>query len=370
MLRSVRTRVGLAILALFALLSAPLGSEAALPSTEFREGWYDALAHINNPPGIAADGMQMIHAYYGYGSQPAKYLAAASAAGTTVMAELPRSLVKAMDIERIKTFVSLYKDKPALEGWSIADEPSLNTEVGPLTAQNAITIYNAIKSVDPVHPVSITFASGEDPLPYLPALDILQHDDYPAVAGTPEFTNLDRWKHFTFFMGYHALQNNKRFFPVLQAFGGTDTAPVLGYRAPTPAEMRYMVFSSVAALADSLFFWTYYRRDPNWVTSTLAPLLAELRPMHPAFTAGPRYGVVSSSHESITATAFQDPTSARWYIVAVNHTPEAAAGTLNFSGELSGKTTAYWGQGTPAPIVADTLAHSLEPYEARVYTID
>jgi hypothetical protein len=353
------------------MFSVSTGSTAAVPSTQFRLGWFDALSNLNNPAGIAADGMSMITAYYGNSAQPGKYLNAAAAAGVTVFAELPRNLVKAMDIERIKAYVTLFKDKPALEGWYLADEPTLNAEIGPLTPQNATTIYNAIKSVDPVHPVSITFASGEDPTPFLPALDILQHDHYPFKAGTPEFGNLDTWKRFTFEMSTVAFFNNKPFFPVLQAFGGTDSAPVLGYRAPISNEMRYMVFSSIAALADSLYFWNYYRRDPNWVSTTLAPIVAELRPMLPALTAGFRSGVVSSSNPAISATAFQDPASGRWYVVAVNHSADpAAAGSLTFSGALSGKTMAFYGQGTPAPIVLDNLAHVLGPYEARVYWID
>jgi hypothetical protein len=369
MRRTSRARVAIAVLAVSAVVSAPLASRAAAPSDEFRLGWYDSLSNLNNPAGIAADGMTMISAYYGYGSQPAKYLAAAHAAGTTVTAEIPRTLVKSMDIGRIKAYVNLYKDKPALEGWSLADEPTVNKELGPLTPANAITIYKAIKSVDPVHRVSITFASGEDPKPFLPALDVLQHDDYPAKAGTAEFTNLDRWKNFTFSMGYTALTNNKRFIPVLQAFGGTNQAPVLGYRAPTANEMRYMAFSSIAALADSMFFWNYYRRDPSWVSATLAPITAELRSMQPALTAGARWGVVSSSTSSITATALQNPSTGRWYVVAVNHTPGTVSGTLTFSRELAGKTLAYSGS-TPTPIVADRLAHALGGYEARIYTID
>ena len=338
-------------------------------SDMFRIGWYDNLYHTSSPAQIAADGMSMITAYHGDNAQPAPYLEAAQAAGTTVMLEIPEALVKAMDVVRIKQFVSAYKDHPALEGWHLADEPSINSTVGPLSPQNAITLYKAIKSVDPVDPVSITFASGEESRPYLPALDVLQHDDYPFKAWSREFTNLDRWKRFTFWMSYVARQNNKPFIPIMQAFGGSNLQPVMGYRAPTAREMRYMVYSSLAALSDSTYFWSFYRRDPAWVNSTLAPLVNDLRTMQPALTAGYRSGVVSSSNPNITATAVQNPTTLRWYIIAVNHTNANAYGSLNFSGELAGKDVAYRG-GATTPISGNRLSHSLAQYEARVYTID
>ena len=369
MLRSY-ARTTIAIVSLLAFLLTHASSKGAMPSDQFRLGWFDALSNVSDPAGIAADGMSMITAYHGTGAQPGNYLNAAHAAGTTVMAEIPRNLVKNMDIGRIKSYVTMFKGYPALEGWYLADEPTLNAALGPLTPQNAIKIYNAIKSVDPVHRVSMTFASGEDPKPYLPALDVLQHDHYPAKAGTSEFADLANWKRFTFQMSYVAMTNGKPFVPVLQAFGGSNAQPVLGYRAPTAGEMRYMVFSSIAALSDSLYFWNYYRRDPAWVSSTLAPLVTQLRTMQPALTAGARSGVVSSSNASITATAVQDPTSQRWYVVTVNHSGGTQAGTLTFSGQLAGNTVAYWGSGTPTPIVADNLAHVLNAYEARVYVID
>ena len=371
MRRPSRAKLAATIFVLAAILGAPAASnaDANVAPGGFRLGWYDALSNLQNPAQIAAGGMSMITAYYGEGAQPGKYLNAAQASGTSVMAEIPDYLVKQMDVETIKGYVALFKDYPALEGWHLADEPSVNTTLGPLSPQNAITLYNAIKSVDPVHPVSITFASGEDARPYLPALDVLQHDDYPFKAFSKEFTNLDRWKKFTYAMSYVAMQNGKPFIPILQAFGGSNVQPVLGYRAPTAKEMRYMVYSSLAALSNSMYFWTFYRRDPNWVSSTLTPLVGQIQTLKPALTAGYRSGVVSSSNATIQSIAFQDPTTLRWYVLAINHTAGAAAGSLTFSNELAGKQSADHG-GTPIAITNNKISHTLTPYEARVYTID
>jgi hypothetical protein len=347
-----------------------VASSGPVSSENFRLGWYDALWNVESPPQIAAGGMSMITAYHGESAQPRTYLDAALAAGTTVMAEIPDYLVRDVNVEGVKAYVAGLKDHAALEGWHLADEPSLNHTVGPLSPENAITLYNAIKSVDPVHPISVTFASGEDARPYVPATDILQHDDYPFKAFSREFTNLDRWKRYTFWQSYVARTNGRPFIPILQAFGGSNIRPVMGYRAPTAREMRYMVYASLAAQSDSMYFWTFYRRDPTWVKNTLAPLVNQLRAMQPALTAGVRPDVVSSTNPNITATAYKDPGTGRWHIVAVNHTNATANGALDFSGELSGRDTAYRAPGAATPIVGDRLWHSLGAYEARVYTID
>jgi hypothetical protein len=346
--------------------TSPSGSAS---SDDFRIGWYDALAAVEHPPLIAADGMSMITAYHGEGAQPLKYLDAAQASGTTVMAEIPDPLVRAVDIESVKNYVQFHKDHPALEGWHLADEPSVNRNEGPLTAPNAIKLYDAIKAVDPVHPVSITFASGEDPRPYVPAMDVLQHDDYPAKAFNREFTNLDRWTRFTSWMGYVARQNNKPFVPILQAFGGSNLRPVMGYRAPTAREMRYMVYASLAYQADSVYFWAFYRRDPSWVNSVLAPLVDQLHVLQPALEAGAQPGTVSSSNANVTTRAFQDPSTSRWYVLIVNHAAGASSGSATFSGPLAGNDVAYR-DGQATPITNDQLGYSLSQYEARVYTID
>ncbi len=178
--RSRRVKIAATVFTLFAVLGAPMSSNAGtlselggllkpgpsspapddsgpvqataepspsgtVTSDMFRIGWYDNLYHTSHPAQIAADGMSMITAYHGENAQPAPYLEAAQAAGTTVMLEIPEALVKAMDVNQIKHFVSLYEDHPALEGWHLADEPSINSTVGPLSAQNATTLYNAIK---------------------------------------------------------------------------------------------------------------------------------------------------------------------------------------------------------------------------------
>jgi hypothetical protein len=347
---------------------APYPPSGPVTPSNFRIGWYDYLFQPAHPAMIAAGGMSMITAYNDKDVQPEPYLAAAQDAGMPVKLEVPEELVKAVDVEGVKAFVARYKDHPAVEGWHLADEPSVNYTLGPLSAANAIKLHDAIKSVDPVQPISMTFASGEDARPYLPSFDVLQHDHYPAKAWGREFAGMADWKRFTYWMSYVARENNKPFYPILQAFGGTNLKPVMGYRAPTSREMRYMVYGSLTALSKSVYFWSFYRRDPNWVSSTLQPIVDHLRTMQPALNGGAVSGVVSSTNPAIHATAYKDPSTGRWYVVTVNHSSGSSPGYLKFSGELAGKDVAYR-PGTATPITNNQLSHTLALYEARIYTI-
>jgi hypothetical protein len=366
-----RLRLITTAILLFVTLVIPRGSVAQVP-TDFPLGWYDGMSNIGNLSEIKKDGMTSAVAYFGSGSRPALYLDAARSAGLKVFLEIPRSLVKNVDVEGVKSYVSSYKAHSALYGWYLADEPSLTQSLGPLSGENARHLYQAVKAVDPNHPVSIAFSSREDPTPYLGAMDILMHDDYPFYAPAEEFKNLGKWSYMTSRMGATAKRNNLGFFPVLQAFGGTNEQPVIGYRAPTAKEQRYMVYTALQTGGNGLYFWVYYRSNPQWVDEVLMPLVNEVTTMKPALAAGERPGLASSSRTDVGAVVFRDPTSGSYYLISIHHGAGTVDGTLTLSGELSGRTSATQIGGTNAvvPIVGDKLVQTLGSYEVKLYRID
>lgn len=352
-------------------LVVPRSSSALQAPKDFPIGWYDVLSRPGNVSTFAGQRMTAALPYDASGANPAQYLDAASASGIQVMLEIPRPIVRFVDVINLRKFVATYKAHPALLGWFLADEPSINRSLGPLAPTSAIALYDALKREDPVHPVSIVFSSGEDPTPYLPALDILMHDDYPAFAGKAEFQTLPYWLSQTGRMSRLA-KNEHAFYSVIQGFGGTNEQPVFNRRLPTAAEERYMVYTALQAGADGLLFWTYYRSDPSWSQNVLLPIVAELEPMRPALAAGQVSGAVSSVRSDTLAVAFRDPASGRHYVVAVHHAAGAVEAPLNFAGPLAGKTTATLLGPTPTdvPISGGRLEQVLGSYEVKVYALD
>jgi hypothetical protein len=371
--RTPRLRHAAAAAAVLGALIAPQPrTTAAGPTTDFPLGWYDGISNVGNLPEIVREGMTTTMPYVGTTSWGvARYLDSAKASGVKVLLEIPRPLVKKMDVPGVRAFVSAFKSHSALRAWYLADEPSLSQSLGPLSPSNAKVLYQAIKAEDAGHPVAIAFSSREDPRPYLPATDVVMHDHYPFYAPSAEFKGLDRWTFKTFWTGAQAKQNGKPFYPVIQAFGGTNEEPELGLRAPTAAEERYMIYSALQAGANGLFFWTFYRSDPQWVNSVLLPLIAELQPMKPALASGEVTGLVTSSRSDVRATVFRDPATGRWYLIATHNAAGAVEAPLTLAGALAGKTKATLvGTSSDVPITNGRLNQVLDPYGVKAYRID
>jgi hypothetical protein len=359
------------VLCLALLAGGSVRPVAATPAPDFLVAWYDTVTNPQNLAAIAGDGMTTVIAYHSPGASVRGYLDAASSAGVKVMVEIPRALVKKVDVKNVKAFVALFETHPALRAWYLADEPSLTKELGPLSASNATKLYNAIKQEDPTHQVAIVFSTREDPKPYLSALDILLHDHYPFSAPSSEFYGLGTWLYQTNRMAVIA-KSEQGFFPVLQAMGGTNEEPELGLRAPTAREERYMAYAAVWCGADGLFFWTYYRADPQWVDSALAPLVAEMAPLRPALAAGNVSGLVTTSRTDVTANVFRDPVSGSHYVVAIHHGDGTVDAPLTFEGSLSTATSATLLADPPATVTISDgrLAQSLDSWDVKVYRID
>lgn len=114
---------------------------------------------------IAAAGFNLIQSYQFEGNidgsantiEDAKeYLDAAYKSGLKVLMGIPQECVLKRNLACIRKRVAALKYHPALFGWQLYDEPA--TADPPLSPQNLKIAYDTIKSVDPVHPVSIAEA--------------------------------------------------------------------------------------------------------------------------------------------------------------------------------------------------------------------
>jgi hypothetical protein len=345
--------------------SVPLTSDASFPL-----GWYDSLEARGGVFDIAKQGMNVVLPYHTEAGDEHAYLDAAQVAGLKVVLEIDRKLVKAESSADVRQYVSRYKSHPALYGWYLADEPSINSDLGPASPEVAGELYRVIKDEDPKSPVAVAFAKTEQAEDFRQAMDVMLFDDYPCREGKPEFDGFEDW--------WGRLQDQAAvgaeeggFIPVLQAFGeNAQGEPQFGRRLPTPAEQRYMVFSSVQAGATGLLFWTRYRASREWIDRVLQPIVSEFREFVPAFGAGMIRDRAAADGEGIEVSLHRDPLMQRYVLVVVHHGDGRVPARIAIDRTLGLQQALTSGDVEEKHDVTDgVLEHTFGPYEAKVYEL-
>jgi hypothetical protein len=345
--------------------SVPVRGEASFPL-----GWYDSLEARGGVFDIARQGMNVVLPYHTETGDEHAYLDAAHSAGLKVLLEIDRSLVKAENSGDVRRYVSRYKEHPALYGWYLADEPSINEDLGPASPEVAGELYRVIKDEDPKRPVAVAFSKSEQAEDFRQAMDVMLFDDYPCHEGQPEFDGFEDW--------WERLQDRAAvgaeeggFIPVLQAFGeNAQGVPQFGRRLPTSAEQRYMVFSSLQAGATGLLFWTRYRASREWVDRVLQPIVSEIREFVPAFGSRMIRDRVAADGEGIEVSLHRDPLMQRYVLVAVHHGDGTAPARIAIDRRLGLQKALASGDVEEKQDVSDgVLEHTFGPFEAKVYML-
>jgi hypothetical protein len=343
----------------------PLEGDANFPL-----GWYDSLDARGGVFEIARQGMNVVLPYHTEAGDEHAYLDAALAAGLKVVLEIDRSLVKAESPDGVRRYVSRYKAHPALYGWYLADEPTINEELGPATPEVAGELYRAIKDEDPKSPVAVAFSKTEQAEDFRQAMDVMLFDDYPCREGKPEFDGFEDW--------WGRLQDRAAvgaeeggFIPVLQAFGeDAQGEPQFGRRLPTSAEQRYMVFSSVQAGATGLMFWTRYRASREWIDRVLEPIVSEFREFVRAFGSGMIRDRVAADGEGIEVSLHRDPLMERYVLVAVHHGDGRVQARISIDRALGLQQALASGDVEGKHDLTDgVLERTFGPFEAKVYEL-
>jgi len=348
------------------------GSKTVPPQGEssFPLGWYDSLEARGGVFDIAQQGMNVVLPYHTEAGDEHAYLDAAQAAGLKVVLEIDRAFVKAESASDVRRFVSRYKAHPALYGWYLADEPTINEDLGPASPEVAGELYRVIKDEDPKSPVAVAFAKSEQPEDYRQAMDLMLFDDYPCRVGQPEFDGFeDWWKRLQARAAVGAEEGG--FIPVLQAFGeDAQGVAQFGRRLPTVAEQRYMVFASVQAGATGLLFWTRYRASREWIDRVLQPIVSELREFVPAFGSGKIRDRVAADGDGIELSLHGDPLMQRYVLVAVNHSDGTTPARIAIDRTMGLQQALASGDVEEKHDVTDgVLEHTFGPFEAKVYAL-
>lgn len=362
-------------IALALLVGAQPTATVRLPATEARTvasrpfyplGWFDRVDAPGNLVSMRSEGMNAVVPYNELGGATLRsYLDQAQSHGLKVFVEIDRVAVGTATAALVQTFVMMYRAHPAVAGWLLADEPTIDPAFRSLTPAKAAALYRTIKGVDH-KPVAIVFGVHENPRPWLGAMDVLMYDDYVTDQGQKEFYNLKGWLQRLQDRGRMAAKLDG-YMPLIQSYG-PDAAgrPQETKRLPTRRELRYLTFTAMQYRATGIWFWARYRSRPAWIQKTLTPLSREISPAIGALRARP---VSGASGSGTTKTAlFRDPRSGARYLVVVNHSPRSMRATINVARSL-GMRKATSKTGGSYDISDGSFVRTFSQYEAQMYRL-
>ena len=160
--------------------------------------------------------------------------------------------------EKLRDAVATLRDHPALLGWYLIDEPSLERK-GTAPADLA-RLYALMQELDPYHPTFTVYCRPEEFAAYRDTHDVFMCDPYP--VGHQPLPYVAKWTE----LAKAAMAGEKPVHIVPQSFG-SEKGPQVWWRLPTAAEEICMGYLALVHGAKALF---YYRFDVQQYDKSLA----------------------------------------------------------------------------------------------------
>ena len=226
----------------------------------------------------------------------------------------------------IDTVVSRYRVHPALLAWYLIDEPA-ETGVEPSVTR---AIYERVKELDPYHPVYLVNNRPHLYEAHIGGADIVGVDPYPIpkypITRVRDYVQEATW----------SSRGEKPVWLVAQAFGGVEHWP----RAPTPVELRNMVYQGLVQGAKGVFFYRFCQEQERHIqpealwreVRSLATELKELTPalVTPDWEADGGFGLREELSAGAGVDVMLKKVDGEYYLFAVNVTGQRR--TLRFGG--------------------------------------
>lgn len=262
-------------------------------------------------------------------------------------------------MSRLMSEIKAFMDHPALLAWYIADEPN-GFRIPP---ENLRKVYDAIKSADPWHPVSMVFmAPFLSSRNYADALDIVIADPYPVPNRSITLAGEVTKQLTTEFKG------KKSVWIVPQAFGGGEWWS----REPSVQEIRSMTYQAIVNGAKGIQFfirhglnsfpkstvmWNECGRMAQEIAEITPWLLSDEEPSKKVTSGSQNIDVKSSVHDG------------RLLVVAVNKSnlPEKVFFTVQ---GLSGRSVKVIFENRKLNIEGSSFSDYLPAFGSQIYLID
>jgi hypothetical protein len=338
------------------------------PFDIFPIAWYDLDGYYGHPAEIVEEtGINSV-LVYNRGDVP-NYLNALQATGLRAIVQLPRPITA----EGLKQFIHDLKHRSEIGGWYLTDEPPGNDRVYP---DVALDNYQVMKTEDPTRPVSIVFAWNSEVQEYSDAMDIYGVDHYLGLESN-EFEGstpgpgyrLVNGEYFKFLSDKAVNAVGKRaYWIVLQS------EEVFGHRFPTPAELRYLIYASIQAGANGIFFYRFdesVAQDPTWVDTVHAPVVREFAPHATVFANRPITGKVTTLEPFTEARLYRTRTEENigYLLLLVHHNSGTVTVDVAFDALLQITQVIRNDNGLPLDLSNNTFTDTLGPFEVRLYDL-
>jgi hypothetical protein len=316
----------------------------------------ERLTHLRE---IAASGFNAIHASATNLEDYGAFLDEAERLGVYVMTEQNVGLEK---------LINAYKDKPAVLGWSLADD----VEEGTVMPQQVLELHRLAKTIDPNH---ITYISGysDEIGRFAKCSDVMAMQAYPVRVGQVDLAS-------TFAKVSLARDIVAKFngsvYANLQAFdwwSSTKLPEFRGSRPPTVDEVRNMTYQALLAGAKGIFYYTYF--DDNWSLSEHPELWAgtkslvpEIKTLSLILTQG-KVTVFDSGVKDILAGAWIDQQRAIAVVIntSYDHTAEVA---INLPMPVHSMQPMFEGRPSGMVINQNILSGLVKPITVHVYNLE
>lgn len=263
-------------------------NKSFFPFGFYHVSWQSTLEErLNALRTIAASGFNTIHAsikgsedFIEYG----KFLDEADRLGVRVISEFNRE-DKTPAVER-------FKDKPAVLGWSIADDAGIE---GNLSCDRILSLHNRIKEIAPQHLTYISVALVKEYKNFNRCSDLIGAQDYPVPKET---TNVQLYE--PAYVMEHATREaakyNRTVYANLQAFAWE------GSRAPSFKEVRNMTYQAFVKGVKGVLYYSFH--DPTWdlpnntrLWNGMKTLTPEVKQLAPIFLNGELTKIATGSDD-------------------------------------------------------------------------
>jgi hypothetical protein len=294
------------------------------------------------------------------------YLDAAQTAGVKLIVGLEGGATPTMSQADLTYVVSGLKGHPALYAYYVGDEPELNVDAATLASRKATLLkyYGWIKSIDPDHPIMISFnqpyneQQWQNQAMFYSACDIIAIHGYPFWSTGGEFGTIegrsvyDVWKRGK----ANADALGKGFIATAQGFGNNSGYP---YKNPTLNELRYQVFSAVALGVPTELFWL----DSWGVKSGMMATVATVSGQHAAIAKPMATGVTTITSQLV----YRNGPGA---IVAVNIANRTSASGATVTGTFSvpAGVSSVSAEGRTLAVSNGQFTDTFKAFEVHIYT--
>ncbi len=158
--------------------------------------------------------------------------------------------------ERIFERVQYLKDKPALYGWYLCDEPELRN-IDPARLKE---LHDQVREADPnpEHVIAPVFQDWKVIEQYSASCDQIFLDCYPILQKSRVMDWMNKWLSEG---SRIARKQGKPFIFVPQGFGDAPEYPM--WTVPTEFELRWMTWMPIIMGARGICYWAYYKSTPK-----------------------------------------------------------------------------------------------------------